>query len=77
MNEEESKIFDAAVGDYPMIKAKATTVASRPIPKGTEYLFTAANIPQEGAPANAPTGDIKVYVTVLDGKAPEFTQVLR
>ena len=77
VNEEESIIFDAAVGDYPMIKAKATTVASRAIPNGTEYLFTAANIPQEGADPNAPAGEIKVYVTVLDGQAPEFTQVLR
>lgn len=77
VNEEESKIFDTAVGDYPMIKAKATTVASRTIPNGTEYLFTAANIPPEGADPNAPAGEIKVYVTVLEGQAPEFTQVLR
>ena len=77
VNEEESKIFDTAVGDYPMIKAKATTVASRTIPNGTEYFFTAANIPQEGADPNAPAGEIKVYVTVLEGQAPEFTQVLR
>ena len=77
VSEEESKIFDAAVGDYPMIKAKATTVASRPISNGTEYFFTAANLPQEGADPNAPAGEIKVYVTVLEGQAPEFTQVLR
>ena len=76
VSEEESKIFDAAVGDYPMIKAKATTVASRPNPNGTEYLFTAANLPQEGADPTAPAGEIKVYVTVLEGQAPEFTQVL-
>ena len=77
VSEDETKIFDAAVGDYPMIKAKATTVASRTIPGGTEYLFTAANLPQEGSDPKAPTGDIKVYVTVLEGQAPEFTQVLR
>ena len=77
VSEDEAKIFDAAVGDYPMIKAKATTVASRTIPSGTEYLFTAANLPQEGADPNAPAGEIKVYVTVLEGQAPEFTQVLR
>lgn len=76
-SEEESKVFDAAVGDYPMIKAKATTVASRTIPGGTEYFFTAANLPQEGATPDAPVSEIKVYVTVLDGQAPEFTQVLR
>ena len=77
VSEEESKIFDAAVGDYPMIKAKATTVASRAIAGGTEYLFTAANLPQEGVDPNAPAGEIKVYVTVLKDQAPEFTQVLR
>ena len=77
VSEEESTIFDTAVGDYPMIKAKATTVAQRAIPGGTEYFFTAANLPQEGADPDAPAGEIKVYVTVLDGQAPEFTQVLR
>ena len=77
VSEEESIIFDTAVGDYPMIKAKATTVASRAIPGGTEYFFTAANLPREGAAPDEPTGEIKVYVTVLEGQAPEFTQVLR
>ena len=77
VSEEESTIFDTAVGDYPLIKAKATTVASRPIPGGTEYFFTAANLPREGAAPDEPTGEIKVYVTVLEGQAPEFTQVLR
>ena len=74
---EDIMIFDAAVGDYPMIKSKPTAVASRPIPGGTEYLFTAANLPREDADPNAPSGEIKVYVTMLDGEAPEFTQVLR
>lgn len=77
VSDDEAAIFDAAVGDYPMIQAKATTVASRTIPGGTEYLFTAANLPREGEDPNAPVGEIKVYVTVLDGQAPEFTQVLR
>ena len=101
VSEEESAIFDTAVGDYPMIKAKATTVASRAIPGGTEYFFTAANLPREGAAPDEPAGEIKavterekselastsereqarpevkVYVTVLEGQAPEFTQVLR
>lgn len=77
VSEEESKIFDAAVGGYPMIKAKATTVASRSIPGGTEYLFTAANLPRNDAPSGAPAGEMKVYVTVLKDQVPEFTQVLR
>ena len=77
VSEDEANIFNAAVGDYPMIKAKATTVASRAIPGGTEYLFSAANLPQEGAAPNAPAGEIKVYITLQDGQTPEFTQVLR
>jgi hypothetical protein len=32
---------------------------------------------REGAAPDEPTGEIKIYVTVLEGQAPEFTQVLR
>lgn len=67
VSDEESAIFDAAVGDYPMIQAKASEVTSRPVPGGTEYLFTAASTPNP----------IKVYVLVEEGKEPVFTQVLR
>jgi len=67
VSEDESALFDAAVGTYPMIRAKATEVAERDVEGGKEYLFTAA----EG------NGTIKVYVLVEDGKDPVFTQVLR
>ena len=77
VSEAESAIFDAAVGTYPMIRAKAATVASRAIPGGTEYLFTAADQPREGMPAMPGGGEMKVYVTALDGQAPDFTQVVR
>ena len=77
VSEEESAIFDAAVGDYPMIHAKASTVASRTIPGGTEYLFTAVDLPREGGPQAPPPGEMKVYVTALEGETPEFTQVVR
>ena len=73
---DESAIFDKAVGDYPMIRAKASTVASRTIPGGIEYLFTAADQPRPGGP-QMPAGEMKVYVTALEGQAPEFTQVVR
>ena len=75
--EEQAAIFDKAVGDYPMIHAKAKTVASREIPGGTEYLFTAEDQPREGAPAGAVPTELKVYVLALDGQDPVFTQVLR
>ncbi len=73
---EESALFDAAVGDYPMINAKATMVASRTIPGGTEYLFTAVDKPRPDGP-QMPAGEMKVYVTALEGEAPVFTQVVR
>ena len=80
VTEEEAAIFDAAVGEYPMISAKAATVASRAIPGGMEYLFTAFDKPREGAPAPMPDMEprpMKVYVTVEEGQAPVFTQVVR
>ena len=63
VTEEESALFDAAVGSYPMIRAKAEEVASRPVPGGTEYLFAAQGM--------------KIYVLALDGQEPVFTQVVR
>ena len=78
VTEEQAAIFDKAVGDYPMISAKATTVASRAVPGGTEYLFTAVDKPRPGAPAGpAPAGEMKIYVLAIDGEAPVFTQVVR
>lgn len=76
VSEDEAAIFDAAVGNYPMIHAKATEVSSRTIPGGTEYLFTAIDLPREGLPQQ-PGREFKVYVNALDGQAPEFTQVVR
>lgn len=77
VSEEESAIFDAAVDGYPMLNAKATTVASRTIPEGTEYLFTAVDLPREDNPKMPPAGEMNVYVTVVTGEAPVFTKVIR
>lgn len=77
VTEVETAIFNAAVGDYPMLHAKAEAVAARTIPNGKEYLFLAVDLPREDAPDMPPAGEMKVYVTVLDGEAPEFTQVVR
>lgn len=54
VSKDDEAIFDAAVGDYPMMNAKATTVASRVIPDGVEYLFTAVDKPRQGAPNMPP-----------------------
>lgn len=77
VSEEEAAIFDAAVGDYPMMHAQAKTVASRTLPNGIEYLFTAVDLPREDRPNMPPAGEMQVYVTVIEGEAPVFTQVVR
>ena len=77
VSEEEAAIFDAAVGDYPMMHAKAKTVAARTLPNGMEYLFTAEDLPREKKPNMPPAGELKVYVTVENGQAPVFTKVIR
>ena len=76
VTKEESAIFDAAVGDYPMIHAQAEEVSSRPVSGGTEYLFTARDLPRDPA-LEMPVSTMKVYVLAEDGKAPVFTQVVR
>lgn len=77
VTEVEEAIFNAAVGDYPMMHAKAEYFGSRTILGGTEYLFIASDLPREDAPDMPPAGQMKVYVNVLDGLTPEFTQVVR
>ena len=77
VNDEEAAIFDAAVDGYPMLHAKAVTVATRTLPNGTEYLFTAEDLPREDKPDMPPAGKMQVYVTVTDGQAPVFTRVVR
>ena len=74
---DEAAIFDTAVNGYPMLNAKAKTVASRTILEGTEYLFTAMDKPREDKPDMPPASEIKVYVIVEKDKAPEFTRVVR
>ena len=76
VSEEESAVFDAAVDGYPMLHAKAIRAAVRAIPEGTEYLFTAVDLPREGAP-QMPAHELNVYVTAAEGEAPVFTQVIR
>ena len=77
VSEEEAAIFDAAVGDYPMMRAQAKAVASRAIPDGTEYLFTAVDLPRENRPDLPPAGEMTVYVSVIGDEAPVFTKVIR
>lgn len=77
VSEEEASIFDAAVNGYPMLHAKAKTVATRPLPNGTDYLFIAEDLPREDKPNMPPSGVLQVFVTVQNGAAPVFTKVIR
>lgn len=74
---DEAAIFDAAVDGYPMLNAKAKTVASRTVLDATEYLFTAMDMPRENKPDMPPASEIQVYVLVEKDKAPVFTKVVR
>lgn len=76
VNEEETAIFNAAVDGYQMLHAQAKAVASRALPEGMEYLFTAEDLPREDHP-EMPAGELKVYVTVAEGETPVFTRVVR
>ena len=60
-----------------MLHAEAKTVAIRALPNGTEYLFTAVDLPREDKPDMPPAGEMKVYVTVENGQSPVFTKVIR
>ena len=77
VSEDDAAIFDAAVDGYRMIHAEAKTVASRAIPGGMEYLFTAVNLPRDAQAAPASPSEMQVYVTVLEGESPVFTKVVR
>jgi flavodoxin len=77
VNSDEAAIFDAAVDGYPMLNAKAKSVASRAIPEGIEYLFTAVDMPREDNPKMPPAGELQVYVTVEKDAKPVFTKVVR
>ena len=77
VNEEETAIFVAATGDYPMMHAKAKTVATREIPNGVEYFFIAEDLPREIRDDMPPAGELQVYVIVVGEEAPVFTRVVR
>ena len=75
--QEIAKRLNTAVDGYPMLHAKAKTFASRNIPNGVEYLFYAIDLPRKDNPKMPAVGELQVYVTVENGKAPVFTKVIR
>lgn len=74
VTEADTAIFNAAVGDYPMLSATPVTVGSRTTSTSIDYLFTAENAGQDGQKST-----IKVYVTKgkAEGDQPVFTLVDR
>ncbi len=77
VNDEETAVFNAAVDGYPMLHAQAKTVAIRAIPGGTEYQFSAVDLPREDNPNMPPAGEMQVYVIATQDAAPVFTRVVR
>ena len=80
VSEEESALFDTAVGSYPMISAQAVSVASRAIDGGTEYRFTALEKSRGEAGPDAPSvspREMTIYVVDTEDEEPVFTQVVR
>ncbi|MBR5028473.1 MAG: NAD(P)H-dependent oxidoreductase [Bacteroidales bacterium] len=77
VSDDEAAIFNTAVDGYPMLHAEAKTVATRALPNGTEYLFTAVDLPREDKPDMPPAGELQVYVTATEGATPVFTKVVR
>ena len=77
VSDDEKAIFNTAVDGYPMLHAEAKSVAARTLPNGTEYLFTAVDLPREDKPDMPPAGELQVYVTVTEGATPAFTKVVR
>ncbi len=69
---EEEAIFNAACGSYEMPLGEPVSVASRPVPGGVEYDFTAVG---KGMPGQQ--SESSIYVLALDGQTPEFTKVVR
>ena len=65
--------------DFPEQQPKATKFASRAVPGGTEYLFTAVDLPREttAVQTTPPPAEMQIYVLALEGEDPVFTQVLR
>lgn len=72
VNEEDVKIFNAACSGYKYPLGTPKSVCVRDIPDGKEYLFTA-----EGETPDGNKVESEIFVTVLSGKEPEFTQVVR
>ncbi len=71
INEETAAIFDKACGSYEFPLGTPVAVSDRKLPEGREYKFDVATKTHDGNDARS-----NIYVTVEEGKAPEFTRVV-
>ena len=69
---EEEEIFVKACSSYKFPLGTPVSCGSRKTPKGTDYVFTAESVSPEGI-----TSRSTIFITVEEGSAPEFTQVVR
>lgn len=68
---EEKEVFNKAVGDYPMLKARPLTCGTCERKKGTDYLFIAENS------FGGNVSNVEVFVTAPKDGEPFFTLVER
>lgn len=64
---ELTAIFDEATSSYTFPLGTAVSVASREVPGGMDYIFTASSF----------GGESKIYVVTREGRPAEFTKVVR
>ncbi|MDE5875892.1 MAG: hypothetical protein K2H47_00065 [Muribaculaceae bacterium] len=69
---KEDSIFNAACGSYKYPLGSPVTVATRTTDSGTDYRFEVRSQAPDAEEASS-----TIYVTVPDGAAPEFTEVVR
>lgn len=72
VGEAEAAIFDQACSNYQYPLGTPVKVCSRKTADSVDYLFTAQSATPDGG-----LSESKVFVTVLEGRAPEFTRVAR
>lgn len=68
VTDADTEIFQQACSSYQMPLGTPSTVGSRQIKGGTEYLFTVEGMGGQKS---------QIYVIAKDGETPEFTQVVR
>lgn len=68
----EDSIFNAACGDYQFPLGKPVMVATRSTDSGMDYKYEVSSTAPDGSEASS-----TIYVTVINGEKPEFTEVVR